>query len=209
MLLAEDRVLLKRFKEGERQAMSAVFRHYCEPLAGYIRRGLRCPGDGHKGGTGRGRLEAQDLLAETFRRAFEERARLAYDGLSSYEGYLKTIARNLLIDHLRRPDIVRLPEAAVDEDERVSDHEERPPSPERMAEQAELARLLRSFLEPLTQVEQSFVELRFRQGLSQEQVAERLGQTRRFARTLEGDLRRRFIKHMRGTGYLPATSGER
>ena len=41
-------------------------------------------------------------MQEAFRRAFEERARSAYDGLRPYRRYLLTITRNLVIDQLRK-----------------------------------------------------------------------------------------------------------
>ncbi|MFH0902557.1 MAG: sigma factor [Pseudomonadota bacterium] len=103
MLLASDRSLLEQFRAGDRQAMERVFHHYSGVLARHLQAGFRFHGGGQAMRfTGiKDRYDLHDLVAETFRRAFEEPARLGYDGLGSYETYLRTIAHNMVIDRLR------------------------------------------------------------------------------------------------------------
>ena len=46
--------------------------------------------------------ELADLVQETFTRAFSGPARRRYDGSRDYQPFLRNIARNVTIDHLRR-----------------------------------------------------------------------------------------------------------
>ena len=201
MLLAGDRALLQRFRQGDRNAMAMVFDHYAEPLARYLQRGASLE---HAGGfqrlAGLRRDELHDVVSETFRRAFEERARLAYDGLAPYEHYLRRIARNLVIDRFRG----NQRDGAIAEVDRSATQTTAAevPSPEHEYQRAELTQLMASFLRTLDATERRFVELRYQQDLSQEEVAARLGQSRRWARSAEVELRRRLLGHLRGTGYL-------
>jgi RNA polymerase sigma-70 factor (ECF subfamily) len=180
--------------------MAAVFDHYCEVIARYLEQGFLFESAGQQlrfDGL-RHRDELHDAVAETFRRAFEERARLAYDGLKPYESYLRAIARNLVLDRLRGRSPSTIGEEATAE---LAD---RRASPEELAQRQELARLLELFGNTLDAVEGRFVTLRFEEGLSQQEVAARLKRTRRWVRRTEIDLRRRLLRHLRGTGYLPA-----
>lgn len=123
----------------------------------------------------------KELLQEVFIRAFSERARLAYNALSPYRPYLLQIARNLLIDELRK---VGLP--AVD----ISPGElEAAPSLDIPADEALAMTALReattAYLQTLPLDLSHFVRLRFETGMSQAQVAEHLSVTRRQVRTWE------------------------
>lgn len=207
MSLPEDRALLERFRAGDPEAMAVVFQHYSDDLTRYLCAGFTFDSGGRplRFAGLRERFELHDVLAETFRRAFEERARLAYDGIAPYEVYLKRIARNLVIDRLRGS------RHASAEDPRAAEQlEAREPSPEQAAEEAERAGLMRRFVAALPPDERRLVALRFGEDLAQEQVAQRLGRTRRWVRTHEERLRRRLVVFLRGTGYLPpAASGWR
>lgn len=182
--------------------MAAVFDQYSEPLARYLFAGFtfRSQGGLRRFDGLRQRHELHDLVAETFRRAFEPRARLAYDGLKPYDLYLFTIARNLVIDRLRSRSGGKIVQQ--------SDTDAAPPpdeagvSPEQAYQDEELSRLMRTFLETLSPDERRFVGLRYRDGLSQLEVAGKMNRTRRWVRTREVKLRQRLVKHLRSTGYL-------
>ncbi|MBI5477843.1 MAG: sigma-70 family RNA polymerase sigma factor [Deltaproteobacteria bacterium] len=151
-------------------------------------------------------FDLHDVLSETFRRAFEERARLAYSGLIPYEAYLRTIARNLVVDRLREQarGIVAIEEVAeADLGVRV-EHDESGLPPDEVAQRGELKELVARFVFRLGPTERSFVTLRYEERLSQEEVASRLGTSRRAVRVLEAKLRRRLLRHLEGTGYSPA-----
>jgi RNA polymerase sigma-70 factor (ECF subfamily) len=184
--------------------MAAVFQCYSDEVLCYLRavfsfdsggRPLRFSGLQQ-------RFDLHDVLAETFRRAFEQRARLAYDGISPYEIYLKRIARNLVIDRLRA-----LRRTADDDPRAAARLAAAGPSPEQAAQEAECARLVRSFVASLAHDERRLVALRFQEDLGQEEVARRLGKTRRWVRTREARLRHRLVVFLRGTGYLPPGTG--
>lgn len=208
--LPRDAGLLERFKRGEREAMADVFDYYSEPIARYLRDGFVI-----RGGAGARRFVGlrepaalQDAVAETFRRAFEPKARrrLSPD-TSSYLAYLRTIARNLVIDQLRKRDALW---EAYDEGlatpERAASGRPAPrpiTSPDLRAERAELAGLMGAFLETLEPAEERLLRLRFVERLSQARAAKRLNKSRRYVRELETLLRERLLRHLRDTGYLP------
>jgi RNA polymerase sigma factor (sigma-70 family) len=209
MRLAEDRELRDRFRRGDQQAMAEVFQHYQAPITRYLAGGFTVKSDGGPvrwpGVTQR--AELHDLLAETFRRALEERARLAYHGQSPYEAYLKAIARNLVIDRLRleRRQLEDLGRGGDAGD--AVDAVHAGASSEREYQKAELRQLLAEFRAALDDDEQALLTLRFEEGLGQEPVAARLGRTRRWVRDTELALRKRLFRRLRGTGYLPDPAG--
>ena len=203
MPLPEDRLLLARFRQGDREAMAAVFHSYADRLAGYLQRGFvfESGGERQRFAGLASRHDLHDLVSETFRRAFEERARLAYDGLGPYEHYLKAIARNLVLDTLRRG---RQLEPFDDGQAQPGARSAAPEQPERAACRAELAALMRQLLDRMSQPERALVSLRFEEGLSQEQAALRLRRTRRWVRSTERSIRAQVLQQMKHTGYLPA-----
>ncbi len=207
MLLLNDRVLLQRFRRGDREAMAIVFHHYADPVARYLQRGFVFESQGRplRFDGLPSRHDLHDFVFETFRRAFEERARLAYDGLGPYERYLRTISRNLVIDALRSSH-QRLRSVPLEEGQATASAEPGPAlpeQPEQAALRAELRALLLQVLEQLTVEERQLVALRFDEGLAQEEVAQRLGRTRRWVRTAEEKIRGRLLRHLKSTGYLP------
>lgn len=196
MLLASDRQLLQRFRAGDSQAMADVFVEYADQIARFVRSGFGIADTG----------ELHDVVAETFRRAFEDSARLRYDGVGPYAAYLKTIARNLVLDRLRSPaerDRQRIGDAAGrDPLEVAADTMAAAAMPDMLYEDAELGALIGAFRDTLTSTERKLLALRYEQGQSQEQVAARLQRSRRWVRDTERDIRRRLLRHLEGTGYL-------
>lgn len=201
-LLQDDEVLRRRFRQGDTAAMATVFDSYSEPLTRFLGGGfsftskgksLRFPGL-HQ------RADLHDVLADTFRAAFEQRARLAYTGLAPYGAYLRTIARNIVIDRLRSQESrwVELNQQTVEHGAGAAIS-----SPERAYLDRELSQLMERFMAGLAPAERRFVELRFSRGLGQQVVAQQLNKSRRWVRTTEQDLRRQLVRAMRDTGYLP------
>lgn len=78
--------------------------------------------------TGHDKALAEDLMQETFLKAFQNLSKFRIRGYS-YLTYLLTIARHLLIDHYRKPtsvpieDVKDIPYEVTDEIERKSDAE--------------------------------------------------------------------------------------
>jgi hypothetical protein len=92
-----DPCLLGSFRVGQREALERVYRSHIRFVERYLRAMARA----------RGLIELSqssvvaDLIQDVFVRAFATRARLSYDGVRDYGGYLGAIARNCFIDLLR------------------------------------------------------------------------------------------------------------
>ena len=80
--------LLKRFAEGELGAFETLFRQYQREAYGWIVRIVRDP------------AAAEDLTVETFWRVHRAHARFDVDG--NFGAWLRRIATNVALDHLRR-----------------------------------------------------------------------------------------------------------
>lgn len=213
MILVEDRALLDGFRRGDREALLTVYRHYVVDVTRFLQRGFTftsrgrpCAFRGFAGG-----YEVEAAVQEVFRRAFEEKARLAYDGLNPYRPYLLRIARNAVLNDLSakapilfryrqgRPVSLETPteaERALEETP-VADR-----SADELLEAKEVAQLVASFKAGLDDRARAVFEARFEQGLSAERAAAAVGLTRSKIRTTETKLKTQLIAHLRGTGYL-------
>src|SRR3954447_20532861 len=100
MWLIEDRERLKRFRAGEATVLAEVYALYSPGIALALSNEMTVTVNGaHYRFRGTvSAFDVDDLLQETFVRAFGEQARLSYDGLRPFRAYLLTIARNLLVD---------------------------------------------------------------------------------------------------------------
>lgn len=170
--------LLGRFRSGEREAFSIVYSFYVGRVESFVHRRVLSAGCG--------RVAAADLVQEVFVRAFSESARLSYDGTRRYGPLLMAIARNAIVDYLRRrdrerqvdpPDLERL----LDLEAFCSADEEPWTDPNMMA-------LVGRYLASLPARELAVYEQRYRHGRSQAQAADVLGMSRQRIRTLEARL---------------------
>lgn len=217
MLLSSDRQLLQRFRAGQRDALAAVYDEYAPAVAAFLARGFTF--------SSRGRIlrfcgyqqpfDLENALHETMARAFAERARLAYDGLTPFKSYLLAIARNFVISELRRREVAMSQLVRVQEGEAVDAHEEIPDgadgavaaaTPERSAEteylHRELRQLYEGFVAQLDAQERVFFVARFEEQLTQVEAGQRAGLSHMQARTREKKLRKHFLKYMHSHGYL-------
>ncbi len=209
--------LLRGFRAGEREALTEIYRLHAEEVARLLRGGFGFEAGGRRHrfvGFGSG-FELQDLLHETFRRAFEPRAREAYDGIRPYGAYVTTIARNLVLRSFRAREILfPLADAAAEGDgdssraglARVEVVDEGP-SPERDVHDAQIRELVAGFLAALAPDERRLVELRFVEGLSQRDAAAALGLGRQRIRTREKQLRARLLEYLRERGEAALVDG--
>lgn len=213
MIMVEDRALLDGFRRGERGVLLQIYRHYVADVTRFLTRGFTFESQGRasafRGFSGGYEVEA--AVQEIFRRAFEEKARLAYDGLRPYRPYLLRIARNAVLNDLKakQPILFRYRQGrpvvldAPTEAERAL--EETPVatrSQDQLLEAEEVARLVAEFKAGLDPREQGVFQQRFEAGLSAERAAQALGLTRSQIRTTEDKLRARFLAHMQASGYL-------
>lgn len=205
------RTLLASFKAGERAALTEVYRAHAEAVALMLRHGFVFESGGQRRrfvGYGSG-FELQDALHETFRRAFEPRARDAYDGIRPYGPYVKTIARNLVLRGFRDRERLfpSLDEAPPEVRDVTPIALEAAPSPERAVHDRQVAALVADFLAGLEPQDRALVELRFERGLSQRDAAEALGLGRQRIRTRERNLRRRLLAYLREHGETSLVDG--
>jgi len=128
-----------------------------------------------------------DLVQEVFARAFEPKARSRFDGIRQYGAYLNHIARNVVVDYLRRRPKQVVPDLASFIDEvslRPSAHDE----VEEFADLQTVERV-RLYVAGLPADLRQVHEALYVQGLSQRDAATALGLGRQVVRTLEARLR--------------------
>lgn len=172
---------LEAFRLGNRAVLTEVFQVYADDVSKILRHGFRLDA---RQLVVRGVTDAErekELLQEVFIRAFSERARKAYNGLSPYRPYLLQIARNLLVDELRK---AGLPATDISAEELEAAPALDIPADEVLAMSA-LREATTDYLQSLPLDLSHFVQLRFEAGMSQAQVAEHLNVTRRKVRTWE------------------------
>lgn len=209
MILVERRELLDGFRRGDRSALLEVYRHYVTDVSRFLSRGFtfdskgrHCAFQGFRGG-----YEIEAALQEVFRRAFEERARLAYDGLRPYRPYLLRIARNTVINDLKskQPILFRFRAGRpviLEASEEVIEPVASTASPEDVAEAREVHELVVAFKRELDDRELAVFTARFEEGRSAVAAAAHSGLTRSQIRTTEAKLRARFLTFMQARGYL-------
>ncbi len=196
-----SRALLQGFRAGEREALTTVYRAHAKEVARMLRSGFAFSSAGkHLRFVGfRSGFELHDALHETFRRAFEPRARNSYDGIRPYGPFLKTIARNVVLQTFRAREVVMLDEGTVAE-EHAHTLSGTPLDPENSLAKARLRARVQAFLAKLPPADRKLLELRFVEGRSQRDVAEHLGLGRQKLRTREARLRRALLVHLRDAG---------
>jgi RNA polymerase sigma factor (sigma-70 family) len=185
--------------------MEVVYLHYAPLLSALVFRGLATQ-------TGRVRVtspfEVGAVVQETFARSFQEKSRLAYDGLSSYLSYLAAIARNYLLNEKRiREEAV--PDSAIETAltaEANSGLSAAPRRPDEVAEENELARLVDAFLGERTQSERDVFKARFVERRTQDDAAAVVGLSRIQVRRIEAHLREDLLVRFKQSGYLERTA---
>src|SRR4051812_35837069 len=164
-----DPALLRRFREGDPSALSEVFRAHVDALTRVLR------ARAHQGGAFahvRAAMEIENVVFETFARAFEPRARAMYDGVRPFGYYLLGIARNVVLEQLRRRDLPAGLDLEAVGAELVD------AQGEQWHEDRELEGLLEEFRRGLEEPEAKLYDLRFVEGLAQEDASERLNLSR-------------------------------
>ena len=114
----------------------------------------------------------QDLLSNTFIKAFSKLS--SYVNPISFEAWLKTIAVNTTIDHIRATkDLCK--SFSIDNETNTIQLEETAPDPESDMIKTENIELLRIALSRLRSKYRNLLELRYYQGLSYDQLSVKLG----------------------------------
>src|SRR3990172_4978511 len=201
--LASDRSRLAGFRRGDRDVLAAVYEHYGSELARSLVQGTTV--DGVRIAGLRSALELDDVLQETFVRAFSAEARKSYDGVRPFGAWLSVIARNVLIDHSRRAQRQHVSAEPIEEGALGGQ-----PTPEAAAMDRELVQVYASFLETLDEQDRLLLRLRFEADAPRRVVSEQTGLSAMQVRLRESRLHkalrvllRRFSFEASGTRRAP------
>jgi DNA-directed RNA polymerase specialized sigma24 family protein len=187
-LLRDDAVCREAFRRGERWAMDAVYRWYVPLIYTVVSRGF---------GNFRGfwdPVAKDDAVQAIFAAAFEERVRLAYDGVHDYARFLRGLAQNVcrqILDKDRR--FARTPESDPEADAR-HDVEARLLDKDAL----EACRRFRDGLE--TPLDKAVLDGYFARGEAEETLAEALGVTRYRLRKVIARLQKKMQRFRRDEG---------
>jgi len=206
-IFQQDRALLERFRRGDRAALAAVYERYVDDVATLARRGFTIESSGHVYVRGLDRDGERELVQETFVRAFAEKARLGFDGISPYRPYLLRVTKNLMIDRFRATQkeakhVTNDDDGIGDLDALLAANAELPPDTRVDLDwKAQLAATT-EYLATLDDESRRIITLRFEDELSQEDVAARVGCTRRRVRGLEERAQSELRTYLRQRGLL-------
>lgn len=198
--------VLRGFRNGEAFALTDVYRRHVDEVAKQLRHGFgfTSAGRAHRFVGYGSAFELQDALHETFRRAFEPRAREGYDGIRPYGPYLRTIARNVVLRGFRQREVqfpaVGQADDATGESAEATLPDEAAPSPEQTVGRAQVQAVVQRYLETLPEVDRELLRLRFIEGQSQRDAADALGLGRQQVRGREVKLRKGLLAFLRRQG---------
>lgn len=204
--LETDRRWLDAFRQGERWALERVYGAHVDGLARFLRRGFTFEAGGRTlrfAGVS-STFDVEDWLHEVFLRAFSDDARASYDGLRPYRPFLERIARNLVIDELKRKEHkLRVVVEVIPEPTSEAPYASAPPAcPEREAEARQLAEHVAELVRALPPRERRVYELRFERGLEQREVANLTALSPSKVKTSERRIRDRFFDLLERHGWL-------
>lgn len=205
-LLSEDRALLDAFRAGRSAALERVYRHYAPRLAHFLRAGFAVMNGGQVVTTltVRSPFEVENAVQETFSRAFEERTRLAFDGVRRYIDFLCGISKHVVLSDLRK----RGRELPVGEVELVAaaSAEQRiaQPDVQESLEERQARELVQRFLaEDCDERDRRLYALRYQDDLAQEAAASAAELTRIQVRRWETKFRARLLRYLKRARYVP------
>lgn len=187
--------LLRAFRQGDKKVLRDVYAAYGAAVLRFSRERLPSAAD------------ARDLTQEVFLAAFEEQTRLRFSGLSSFEGFLLGIAKNLLL-HRWRADRVRTAGAEQLAAQAGGAEPSEPPPVDRRLEEEAVDKLLAGFAGELPDRERRFFQEHMVARPARRATAESLGMSEDQVRYLEKKLRGRAIEYLKRVGYLEVAGAE-
>jgi RNA polymerase sigma factor (sigma-70 family) len=200
-LFQENRTLLDAFRRGEESALRAIYDYYINKVELLVANGWY-DAQNKSRSIGIVDFEVQaELIQEIFLKAFSDKARLSYDGIRPYKNFLISIARNVIIDHLRKTprDVLSLVDAEFDINSGVIDSTSLADSEPHAETDLDWQRCLAAtaeYVKGLDEMNRKFVVLRFQQELPILEVSRQMGITRGKARFLEKNLARNLKKRL-------------
>jgi RNA polymerase sigma-70 factor (ECF subfamily) len=160
-LLPGDEKAVERCLQGDDAAWEAVVNSYGKRIYNLSYR-YTCRRD-----------EAEDLTQEIFIRVYQNLKSFRAES-GSFQSWIMKVGRNLIIDHFRRTR--RYQQAAGTEEMEIMNlKDDKVPSPQRIAEQAEASRFLMEGLQALPPELKEAVILRDLEDMSYMEIAELLG----------------------------------
>jgi len=189
---------LRAFRDGERWALGRVYDFYSKEMTTLVRQRAFAMGTFHSA------ADVLDLVQETFLKAFSDGARQSFDGTREYGPFLRTVARNVVVDWHRRT--LRRRESFAGEEE-LAKHQPATDETSTLAE-GDLLEKTEEFVRMLPPELAIVHSLRYEKGLSQEDLARAMGLTRQRVRTLEQRLRDELASYLASpiTAKLPRES---
>ena len=160
-LLRDDATIREAFRAGKRRALAEVYRVYAPLVQTVVSRGF--------GGFG-GFYNPSD---RDFAAAFEEKARLRYNGLDPYSKYLRGIAHNVVRRMLERRKRFNRTDGQPEPSEKS-----RQTAEDQVIDQ-QVQHVVRSFVDTVTDAhEREILNRYFVEGQAEESIAEDLAMTR-------------------------------
>lgn len=192
----ENRQLLDGFRRAESATLTEVYETLAPELARFLGRGFSLGNGGRFPGY-RSPFDLENALQEVFLRLFSENARRHYDGIRPFRAYAYTVGKNYVVDEIRRGH--RRPSF---ETELRDDDTPTPDRAQSVAEERELERLLRDFVESCPSELRELAVARFFDSKTQNEAASSLGLSRIQVRRREAKLRRDLLHYLKSHGYL-------
>lgn len=153
---ASDELAISRARRRDRDAFQSLVERHSYAV---FRLAYRMTGNA---------IDAEDMVQETFLRAWKQVDR--FDGRAAFGTWLHRICANCALDHIRARK--RKAEAPADP---FANMAHAAPSPERMAQSAEITSLLLPALDGLTEMERAAFVLRHYEGLPILEISRALG----------------------------------
>ncbi len=198
--LRDDPPLLVRFRRADKAALAEVYRAYAPLIARRLAHGFSFDSDGRRLHFRGFQLafELDDMLQETFIRAFSDSARSGYDGARSFQTYLLAIAKNLLIDRFRKKGGAQT--VSIDDKELII-VDEAEPGPESTAANEQLRAIYQRFLATLDEVDKQIVRLRFEEEKTRREICDALALSPMQLRWREAKLKKTLHDELSARGY--------
>ena len=198
--LRDDPFLLARFRRADPGALAEVYRVYSPAVARRLAHGFSFDSEGRRLHFRGFQLafELDDMLQETFIRAFSDSARSGYDGARPFSTYLLAIAKNLLIDRFRKTGGKR--DVSIEDKEFVIVDEDQP-SPESAAASEQLRAIYQRFMQGLDDIDRQVVRQRFEEEKTRREICDALGLSAMQLRWREAKIKKLLHAELSARGY--------
>lgn len=199
---------LRRFRRADPDVLAEIYRTYRMDLARCLSAGFTFRADDRwfrfHGVTAP--FDLDDLIQETFVRAFSESSRTTYDGVRPFGAWLTVIARNLVVDRWRRAErdarlVTELRAQDASGFDGLGEKSAAVAEPERRLEHAELQAVYQRFVDGLPSELKVVWQLRFEERSPRNVVSNTTGLSSMQLRWRERKLQKAFIEFFAECGF--------